>query len=70
MTKAARSPKERFDQRIGLSDIRERWGALDEIELAAIKSRADLVMQIQARYGLNKRQAETNFDIWAKGREL
>jgi hypothetical protein len=38
--------------------------------LAAIKSRSDLVMQIQAKYGLNKLQAETNVDVWVNGRQF
>ena len=70
MVKIAKAPKERLNEKIGLLEIRERWGALDEVELAAIRSRADLVMQIQARYGLDKLQAETNVDVWANGRQF
>ena len=66
----ASSPKEQLNPRIGVSDLRQRWGKLDEVELAAIKSRRDLVMQIQARYGLDKLQAETNVDEWANGRQF
>jgi hypothetical protein len=64
----ARSPENALNQMIGVPDIGQRWGKLDEVELAAIKSRDDLVMQIQAKYGLDKLQAQTSVDLWAKGR--
>jgi hypothetical protein len=66
----ARSPETALNQNIDVRDIGQRWGKFDEVELAAIKGRGDLVMQIQAKYGLNKLQAETNVDVWAKGREF
>jgi hypothetical protein len=53
-----------------VSDIRQRWANFNVVELAAIKGRGDLVKQIQAKYGLDKLQAETNVDIWAKGRDF
>jgi hypothetical protein len=59
-----------FNRRIGISDIRRAWGELDEIELAAVKNRSDLVMQIQANYGWDKNQAQTTVDLWAHGREF
>ena len=64
----ARSPESALNQRIGVRDIGQRWGKFDEVELAAIKSRSDLVRLIQAKYGLNKLQAETNVDVWESGR--
>ena len=66
----ARSPEGALNQRIGVRDIGQRWGRFDEVELAAIKSRSDLVRLIQAKYGLNKLAAETNVDVWAKGRQF
>ncbi len=54
--------------RITVADLRRRWGKLDDRELAAIKTRRDLVRQIQSKYGLDKAQAQTNVDIWADGR--
>jgi hypothetical protein len=56
--------------RIVISDMRRAWGELDEVELAAIKNRADLVMQVQANYGLDKNQAQTSVDRWTDGREF
>jgi hypothetical protein len=68
--KIAGSEKSALDRTISVPDIRQRWGKLDEVELASIKSRSDLVMQIQAKYGLNKLQAETNVDVWTNGRRF
>jgi hypothetical protein len=68
VTEIARSPEGALNQRIGVRDIGQRWGRFDEVELAAIKSRSDLVRLIQAKYGLNKLQAETNVDVWESGR--
>jgi hypothetical protein len=66
----ARSPENALNQRIGVRDIGQRWGKFDEVELAAIKSRSDLVRLNQAKYGLNKLQAETNVDVWESGRRF
>ena len=64
--RAAKTPALR--PRITVSDLRQRWRAFDEAELRAIRNSADLIMQIQAKYGLDKQQAQTNVDVWAKGR--
>lgn len=64
------SEQSALNPRISVPDLRQRWGKLDEVELASIKSRSDLVRQIQAKYGLNQLQAETNVDVWANGRRF
>jgi hypothetical protein len=56
--------------KITLDDLLRRWGKFDEVELKAITSNAHLVTQVQAKYGLDAKQAQTNVDLWAKGREL
>ena len=56
--------------KITLDDLLRRWGKFDEVELKAITTNADLVTQIKAKYGLDAKQAQTNVDLWAKGREL
>ena len=66
----AGSPENALNQRIGVCDIGRRWGKLDQVELSAIKSRSDLVRLIQAKYVLNKLQAETNVDVWESGRRF
>jgi hypothetical protein len=65
VARSASNPK-----RITMDDLLRRWGKFDEAELAAIRNNEDLVAQIQARYGLEKQQAQTNVDLWAKGRTL
>jgi hypothetical protein len=51
-------------------DLRRRWGKLDEVELAAIRTSADLLMQVQAKYGLGNGQARADVDVWANGRDF
>ena len=71
MAKVLRSAKGvALNPEITVSDLRRRWGKFDEAELAAIRNNADLVMQIQAKYGLDKREAQTSVDLWAKGRDF
>ena len=56
------------DPGISVASLRQRWDRFDDRELKAIRSRRDLVRLVQARYGLDKNQAETNVDVWAAGR--
>jgi hypothetical protein len=56
--------------RITLGDLRGRWGKFDDAELAAIRNNADLVKQVQAKYGWDKSEAQRRVDIWADGRSL
>jgi hypothetical protein len=59
-----------LNPKISLDDLRRRWGKFDDAELAAIRTKTGLVMQIQAKYGLDKEQAQTNVDSWANGRDF
>ena len=52
---------------ISSDDIRRNWSKFDEEELAAIKKPADLVMQIQAQYGLDRQQARDAVEEWTEG---
>ena len=73
MTKVSRSKKNApvtLQPKITLSDLLGRWGKFDEAELESITSNADLVTQIQTKYGLDAKQAQTNVDLWANGREF
>ena len=49
-------------------DIHRNWSRIDDEELAAIRTPADLVMQIQAKYGLDEKQAQRAVEAWKKGR--
>ncbi len=69
-SKILRGTETIFRHRIIIADMRRAWRRLDEVELAAIKSRGDLIMQVQANYGLDKNQAQTKVDVWTDGREF
>ncbi len=53
-----------LDQVITSEDIRPNWSKFDDEELAAIKKPADLVLQIQAQYGLDPQQALHAVEAW------
>lgn len=52
------------------SEITQKWGKFNDAEVAAIKSRDDLVAQVQTKYQLDKTQAQRDVDAFAKGRQL
>jgi hypothetical protein len=70
MTRSNKNTSPGVYPRITVSDLLRRWGKFDEAELTAITSNAELVTQIQKKYGLDAKQAQTNVDLWAEGREL
>jgi hypothetical protein len=51
-------------------EIQQKWGKLSAQEIAALKSKDDLVAQVQAKYLLDKAQAQRDVDAFAKGRQL
>lgn len=65
-TKGSASPS--VPPGISAADLRRRWGQFNDRELAAIKTRRDLVRQVQAKFGLKRDQAQTNVDVWAADR--
>jgi hypothetical protein len=52
------------------SEIQVRWGKFSSQEIAALKSKDDLVAQVQTKYALDKPQAQKDVDAFAKGRQL
>ena len=52
------------------SEIEQKWGKFSAQEIAALKDRDDLVTQVQAKYALDKTQAQRDVDAFAKGRQL
>ncbi len=52
------------------SEIEGKWGKFNATEIAVMKSNADLVALLQAKYSLDKGKAQTEVDIFAKGRSL
>ena len=51
-------------------DIQKQWSKFTYAEVTALKSRDDLVAQVQAKYALDKPQAQKDVDAFAKGRQL
>jgi hypothetical protein len=51
-------------------EIAQRWGKFSATEIAAIKDKDDLITQVQSKYGIERAQALTDVDTFAKGRSL
>jgi hypothetical protein len=53
-------------------EIQQRWGKFSAQEITALKDKDDLVAQVQAKYTLDKAQAQAQRDVdaFAKGRQL
>jgi len=52
------------------SDIQKQWSKFTYQEVFALKSKDDLVAQVQTKYALEKAQAQKDVDAFAKGRPL
>lgn len=52
------------------SEIQAKWTKFSAPEIAAIKDKDDLIAQVQAKYSLDKSQAQRDVDAFAKGRQL
>jgi hypothetical protein len=51
-------------------EIQQKWSKFSAQEVTALKDRDDLVAQVQAKYSLDKTQAQRDVDAFAKGRQL
>jgi uncharacterized protein YjbJ (UPF0337 family) len=51
-------------------EIEQKWGKFSAQEITALKSKDDLVAQVQAKYALDKTQAQRDVDAFARGRQL
>lgn len=52
------------------SEIGQKWGKFSAQEIAALKSKDELVAQVQSKYQLDRAQAQKDVDAFAKGRQL
>ena len=52
------------------SEIGQKWSKFSAQEVAALKSKDDLVAQVQSKYQLDRTQAQKDVDAFAKGRQL
>jgi hypothetical protein len=58
------------NRQIVLKEIHAKWGKFSDQELSALRSRDDVVTQVQAKYSLNKEQAQHDVDALLKGRQF
>jgi len=52
------------------SEIGQKWSKFTESEITALKSKEELVKQVQSKYALDTAQAQKDVDTFAKGRAL
>jgi hypothetical protein len=57
-------------RQIVCNEIRWKWGKFSDQDLSALKDNNDLVMQLAAKYGLEKAQAQRDVDVLMKGRQI
>jgi hypothetical protein len=51
-------------------EIGQKWPKFNAAEIAALKSKDELVTGVQSKYQLDKTQAQRDVDAFAKGRQL
>jgi len=52
------------------SEIAQKWSKFSATEVAGLKDKDDLITQVQAKYSLDKAQAQRDVDAFANGRQL
>lgn len=52
------------------SEIASKWSKISAQEVSALKTKDDLVAQVQSKYQLDRTQAQKDVDAFAKGRQL
>jgi hypothetical protein len=52
------------------SEIAHRWAKFTAAEVTALKDKDDLIAQVQSKYSIERAQALTEVDAFAKGRSL
>ena len=51
-------------------EIQQKWGKFNAQEIAALKDKNDLVAQVQTKCQIDKTQAQSDVEAFAKGRQL
>ena len=51
-------------------EIEQKWGKFSAQEITALKDNDDLVARVQAKYQLDRPEAQRDVDAFAKGRQL
>jgi hypothetical protein len=57
-------------KQIVLKEIGAKWDKFSAQDLSALKGKDDLVIQVIAKYGLEKAQAQRDVDALLKGRQI
>jgi hypothetical protein len=52
------------------SEIVAKWSKFSGADVTALKTKDDLVAQVQSKYQLDKAQAQKDVDAFANGRQL
>ena len=52
------------------SEIANKWSKISAQEITALKTKDDLVAQVQSKYQLDKAQAQKDVEAFANGRQL
>lgn len=70
-TSNSNSAPQNTDQKgVVLKEICSKWSKFSEHDLSALKSKADLVSQVVAKYGIPQVQAQSEVDALLKGRQI
>jgi hypothetical protein len=51
-------------------DIQKKWAKFTSQEVSALKSKDELVAQVQTKYALDRAQAQRDVDAFANGQQL
>lgn len=52
------------------SEIVGKWSKFSAADVAALKTKDDLIAQVQSKYSLDKAAAQKDVDAFANGRQL
>jgi len=52
------------------SEIAGKWSKFSASEVAALKTKDDLIAQVQSKYSLDKAAAQKDVEAFANGRQL
>jgi hypothetical protein len=70
MNTRSQNPKTQAEATGMRGEVQQRWGKFDAQEISDLKDSDDLVAKVQAKYSLDKFQAQRDVDAFAKGRQL
>jgi hypothetical protein len=68
MNQNAPKPANDTNKQAILKDIETKWDKFSQTELSALRSRDELVAQVETKYGFDKAVAQREVDAILKGR--